>query len=486
MNSEPAIESVTESVSEVVPEPVSEPVSEPSAEPAVESSPEPAKKVKKVALLNIPPARVRKCIDKRVINRDIDQEIAKYKVHVTRYLAVSKQLETGETEVIRLEERVSEQPTDGAVKKKQLKPRKIKEKRPLTDEEVAALKQELAELEREHDLRQEYVAALTHERVRFSADAAVYLSIVCDVIAMQVVQCGMKNTLANKRKIMQLCHLTGELRSLPIWPLVRNLGCVVEHLATMDKHLVDARVEREIKSALIVAKREWKKKYGVKDTKKPADGKTVDKPADGKPVETTKPVDKPVEVVDPVDRQPDHENSPFAYYIQNVCRNLIATPEFTTLRISSEIKQFVSELLVQFINRFSGQVLLVSHSMNNKTINLVACDRVLESILSDGCPLKQNVELALRDVVDPKAARKIDGVSVPREQLPLVSRWQADTTHEFVGSYFGPLKTLLMQKYEQYKAAKAAAIAAGKKVEDEEEESADETVGADAQPITSE
>ncbi len=182
--------------------------------PVVEQKSEPLRVQKtriqtnKAIGVSISAARARRHLDKLNLNAMLDSKIAELKALLATYKQAKNQLDTGKISYH------VEREVDG-------KKTTVEEVRDLTEPERAAAQKLVGELSGStHELELK-IAALSRERTRFSNEASIVLSIVCDELIQQLVSHTMDRVLLAKKKIIQVSHLHEQgIESLPLYPLV--------------------------------------------------------------------------------------------------------------------------------------------------------------------------------------------------------------------------------------------------------------------------
>jgi histone H3/H4 len=115
----------------------------------------------------------------------------------------------------------------------------------------------------------------------------------------------------------------------------------------------------------------------------------------------TAPAEEEEETEDDVDDSSDSKTS-FRFYVGQVCKETVKRdPRYKAVRVSTAIRGYLSNLLVEFIQRLSSLVHLTATNMKNKTINDVAILRTVEALLIDGHATHEVIEYKDAMVLDP-------------------------------------------------------------------------------------
>ncbi len=407
-----------------VPEPV---VPLPSTEVPAATSPGKGEKQKgtrtqtnKAIGVNISAARVRRHIDALGLNAKIDAMIAEPRAILSEYKAAEEQLK----------ERKIKKTTVNIVGDKEVVTSVIAD---MTADDIAkanAILNKYTQQQREaFDLK---VKALSCERVRFSDGAAMILAIVCDELVIQLVDLAMKQVLLDDKKIVQIYHLHKHgkskddpapgTESLTLYPLIGPLPLFIK---TAEKYRLEEdaiATAKEHKQLLTQAEKNFRKKYGVKLHKKKAAPSNPPQDPTQPPAteQPTAPADNAADelvnsvineaagelpVVPPAAEQPTAAESSqpeeeeydtktsFKYYIYQTCKDLInSNPRYSEVRTSPLFREYISDLLIEFIQRICPLIALTAKSMGNKTINDSAICRTIKSIMIDGNQSIETIE----------------------------------------------------------------------------------------------
>ncbi|SIP86090.1 Hypothetical protein PACV_377 [Pacmanvirus A23] len=348
--------------------------------------------------VSISSARVRRWIDRLCLNSGIDTKIGALKEQLSPYKVAKDHLESGMISFS------VEQEVDG---KKQF----VQQSRPLSDDERTAFQATVESLSAKVPELEMKIAALSRERTRFSNEAAVALSIVCDELIQQLTDHAMKRVLLAKKKIIHVSHLhEAGVEQLSLYPLFKSLPSFLATATKLQKEKTDLTYEQTMSAVLTQAEREFKKKYAVHTPKKKktaeAVAEVVAQPEPVTPAEPAVEAEAEVEAVE--DDESSESKTSFRFYVGQVCKEMIKRdPNFKSVRISTEIRAYLSDLLVEFIQRLSSLVHLTATCMKNKTVNDVAIMRTVESLLIDGHQPHEVVEFK-DDLVDDPVAYKAE------------------------------------------------------------------------------
>ncbi len=421
VKAEPIVEQPVAVVAEVKTEPVVE-------LPIVPKEPK-AKKL--VVAAGNSSARTRRHIDRLGINLAIETEIAKHKSQLdalkqAEALLVSKKV----TEAVTVE-------VEGKNKTEQ-------RTRDATAEELAAATESVRVLSLAKADHEMHTTALSRERTRFSNESAAALSFVCEEIVDSLVEHTMDAAIVDGKVTIQVAHLhSAGVEALPLFPLFSTLPKYAATAAKLGKIAEDAAKAALIESAASAMEKKLREQYA---SFLPKEGKV----AKAKPV-------KPIEAGDAAEDAADNKVS-FKFYVVHACDRLKASEKYTgkNIKISNDIKTYLSDLVIEFIGRIANLVVLTVKSMKNTTVTDVAIMRTIEALLIDGHKAVDTVTFKEEQIKDPafiKAEaekRKLDPAYKVAE-IPLITGLVATKTTVYPTSYYDTLAAIVAEKLVEYK-----------------------------------
>jgi hypothetical protein len=413
----------TTEVSEVVAE-STEPVAEPVAETA--DAQHKQSKSEKAAVF-ISAARVRRHIDKLNLNSALDIMTHELKVSINSYKAAAADVEAGK----------------------------------LTGDALTAAKDLMAATD--IDTLERKMVALSRERIRFSNEAAVVLAIICDEMVQQLAGAAMNHILATKKKIIYVQHLhEAGVEKLSLYPLFKTLPSFSAQAVAIAKATADDQRATALKEALTQGEKDFKKKYNVRVARKKVDPDAAKSEVKPEAVaEVAAEAEKPEAKEEDEDSDSDSKTS-FKFYVDKVCKELVRRePKYSAIRVSTKIKVYLSDLVVEFIQRISPLVHLTAHLMKNKTINDIAILKTVEALLLDGHTGVETIELKECEVVDAEklkaeqtkqAEEKKEGreYKFNVDDLPKVSGFTAVRTLTYPTAKFNDLNAVVQQKLKLF------------------------------------
>lgn len=395
----PAAKKPAEEVAPVAPVPA--PVETPApAEPAAETLAEVETQKSRVHVdigVSLAPARVRRHLDKLTLNAALGELTAPLKKKHAEYKQAKALLEPNSTAT-------DEQKTAAAAT-------------------VAALEPGLEDLVARID-------ALSSEKVRFSSHASVVLTIICDEFSKQVLKHAIDSALASDVKTAKVQHLhAAGVEKLSLYPLVSSLPSFKETASQLAVENNRKQNEQILTRALLQAERAFKKKYEVKGGRKEAETPASPAPAPQEPAAAPEP------------EAQDDDKKPFKHYIKSTRVFLKSQNEaYSNIKISDELKSYLSDLIVEFIKRIAPLVMLTTKSIKNKTVSEHSILKTVESLLIDGHEPVETLELQ---------SAVVEGKTV----------YTAVRTVSYPNSGFTELNKTVDEKLALLKAAEAAAKA---------------------------
>jgi len=400
--------------------------------------------------LKISPARVRRFLDSGNLNAAIGAMQAIYKKDVDAYKSAEKLLESGK----------KSEKYEGKVKKDDGAEETLHKVREvdLTEAEKQALKDEMSKIQPHLKEYEDKLAALSRERVRVSNDAPMALAIVCEAFTHHLDLHAMESTLKAKKKIVQIDHVhSAGVELLGLFSLVKCLPSFVANAARVAADAKQAELDAAIADAKEKALKEFKKLYNVTKTKK-----------------AEKPAAQPAPAEEHVAEEPEPlVNTKFQHYVHQVCKCICSSKkEYEKIRFSKEFKRYLSDLIVELINRLSALVHLTTESMKIKTVNKSSIMKTIEFIMIDGHAADEQLALGAAKVADPAAlkaeqqkkedAKKAGQTYVVAKNLPEVDGFVASRTVKFPTCTYDALSAEVDEKLAIFEKS-------GEKVEEEPE-----------------
>ena len=397
--------------------PAAAPVQDVAVAAAPAKEPKEKKQPTRVAGLFISPARVRRHADKLGLNHLIEEMVTKLQADISIYETSSKALATGGR--TQPQEYTEETQVDG-------KTEQVKKTRevvvPLTEEDKKQLVATVAALQPKMGEFNSRVAALSRERTRFASDSAVVLATICECVVRQLFSHAVARVLLANKKIVHTEHLFEDgVEALPLYALVRTLPS----FASMQKKLVDeartAAQTKQLNDAVENALKDFKKLHADVLPKKKRHEAAA--PVEAAPVEAA-PVPAPAPAVDAENDDEDASESKtsFKFYVTQTSKAVKSSkPEYAAVRISTEIRDFVSDLLAELIRRLTNLVYLEIDSMKVKTVNDVAILQCVKKLLVDGHAAVESIAETIEMLPDPEvvsALHKERAVAVAAHQPP--------------------------------------------------------------------
>jgi histone H3/H4 len=362
-------------------------------------------------------ARVRLYMDKKIMNRAINEEQKRMKSALTQLEAARKALESGHVSVTSTKETPSETPDAPPVTEE------VVTLVPITPEQRAefqATVNTITPVEMEYILK---IEALRHERIRFSSESSGVLGTVCDQIVGDLVNHAIRAAKKANKKIIKIQHIHEPgVESLPLYALISQLPSFQANAAMFSNMQKEEELESLRKRIRLEVWKEFRTRYNqaVSRKKKVAPMvlpiKTPDEHTttaastirDGggsgsaeKNGTSAGGADEPTPS-EAVDTDSENGKTNFVFYVMQECKSIIASnPAYAGVRFSTDAKHYLSDLIIEFIKRVSKQIGF--SATNRKTINGVAILNAVEKLLVDGRQPVETISYKPALVVDPVA-----------------------------------------------------------------------------------
>jgi len=221
----------------------------------------------------------------------------------------------------------------------------------------------------EHQL---VIDMIKRTRIHFTKGTALYTTSVVDAMMQELLKAGMSKTIQDDKKIMKVSHL--------LYPGFESLkyACLYQNLDI---------IRHTVKSEALKQQAELKKIEDKKQFIKELKAQAKDDGVDYKTLLPEKKRGKKQPVAEDDHDEHDEDSKDFRHYVKQMCSNIInheveasrKTP-FVDIKVSKEVRVFVSNLIVEFLKRLSvflqGQIT----TMRVKTISDKIVKHVVESI----------------------------------------------------------------------------------------------------------
>jgi hypothetical protein len=184
-------------------------------------------------------------------------------------------------------------------------------------------------------------------RCRFSQESAAVLASALDYVIQQLMRAAMINARANGKAIIKVAHAVqdtpdNKFSGVEMSALVYNLDVVQEAIKAQNKENKDAK-----------------------------DGDDTEDPKDEEDEDTD-----------------DTKKSSFRFYVNQICKSIKdelteKDDNYKPIRISQEIRNFGSDVVIQMIQRVAPQIKLYTETADIKTVNDRVVKHVFNSFLID-------------------------------------------------------------------------------------------------------
>lgn len=331
------VEATTELVASTVSVVASPSESTPQAQNETTDESVKKQKVSDILKTYISPARVRRDVDSKNLNRVNEEKTDELKAIVAEYHNFEK---------------VAAETTS-------------------SPDDVAKATEFLTANKDKASVAEQQLKALSKDKVRFSHAASLMMSVLCDELVRELATFAMSKTIESGKKNVYVSHVHSEgVEKLSLYALVKDLPSFVSTSQKIRAELMEEAKATEVKKLLVQAEKDFKKKYQLtkEQREKEKAAKAAEKAAE-------KPADKPAEPED----DEHEEDASYKYYIKKLFDG--NKPNEVSLRISKEIKAYLSKLVDEFLSNLADQLRLTIINMKNKTINEVAILHTVKSML---------------------------------------------------------------------------------------------------------
>jgi len=198
------------------------------------------------------------------------------------------------------------------------------------------------------------IAILTKNYVRISSETPIALATVCDGFVKEFIRHGMQQAIAVDRKSVDVKHLlSGDVKGLVYYPMFKNLPTFINYV-----------VEEK------------------KEEKKEEVAPVADSGAESESEESS-------------------AQTSFVTYVENAIKSLKKEEAFSTLRINTRVREYVSDLVTDLIHRISVlSKVIVQRVINVKTMTADHIKSVVLLILVDSLCSEEVINGVLSNMND--------------------------------------------------------------------------------------
>jgi hypothetical protein len=401
---------------------------------------------------------------KDIINNKVDELRKPHEEIVSQYNAVLHQLASGKTHYT---EKVA------ATKQWVSGERDMNANERAAAEKVAA---ELAPKVKEATLKK---AAFSQVRIRVSAQAGVYLSIVADKLATDLLLHGMQSAVKEECTMVRLCHIHQDgLETLLVYPLCSGIDIFKK---TATAVLCERQAEKaaeelkaykkvaaeELRAAKKAIRKEFNDKFILhrrkdegKEETTPAAAAAAAAPADAAPATPAEPA--PAAESSSVS-DATAASHPFFHYVGKIRKTLSKQhPELNVknkpVKASKEALLYISDIVYEFVTRVGRfSALLILDLLDNKTVTVEVLKTVIKSMMVDSHTPSdvitlENVMVPAPDLLKAAEAKSAEEKKAGRdgkfdiESIPKVPGFKATRVISYPTSQFDTLAAEVARK----------------------------------------
>ena len=241
---------------------------------------------------------------------------------------------------------------------------------------------------------------ISRTRIRFNDPSAVALATVMELGIEELLEHGMDQTLLSQKKTIQPDHCVSPGLENCVWYVLfkdlPHLKAIVDRQKRKIEYNNDK--EKDKQKAILKAKSKAKKdkkpyvrpkstylNFQETEVNKKFALKTDIVTIDSAGVSVSKPNYQWYGI--DLDDTTDNETANFYFYVHQVCKKIInrrsdsGNTEFMEIKISTNIRKFFSDLIIDFIARISPQIRILIDAMDVKTIDHQVVKTVLKMLL---------------------------------------------------------------------------------------------------------
>lgn len=349
------------------------------------------------------PARVRQVFDPKGLNEAINEALRPHKEIVTRYNACKQALEK-RIAIVKITHGA-----DGSLLEKPIVEEKI-----LTPEQVLEREKELNELiakpnpttASKYEAASAMVNLLSREKIRFANAAAPALAVVCEEIVKELLTGAVSVVCASSMKIVYPKHIFQSNAATKFHKLYNILEVYSSRKNTFDAEQQAKRAQKEFEASLALAKKEWSKEKNLPVEKKREVAQKNPKVKQEKA--------NTAEIITPATGVVS-----FKVYVGHVINAFKQDEAHKTVRFSDDIRNFLSEIILEFVLRISTKVNIDIISRKNKTVTPAVVMRAVECLLVEGFTAR--TEICVVDEMKPDPTLVKPGMTdEQRDALPKV------------------------------------------------------------------
>ncbi|MFA6166950.1 MAG: hypothetical protein WC700_10055 [Gemmatimonadaceae bacterium] len=232
-------------------------------------------------------------------------------------------------------------------------------------EEIAKLRHDLkgAKDQKQAEALKAKIAELSKKNVRISSSTPIAAAVVMDGLITELVRYAMDQAIASDRKIVEVAHVhEGNPSSLVYYPIFNKLPAYVNYSPENEDelHKKQAAANKAVKEA-----REAKKNAAAPPAQKKANG--ADEHA-----------------VSEEDDEDEHTKTSFITYVDNALQSVKKDEAYATMRISSRMREYLSDLIVEGLKRMAMLCrILVQEVMDVRTMNAEHIKAVIRLLMAD-------------------------------------------------------------------------------------------------------
>jgi hypothetical protein len=369
----------------------------------------------------IPGIRIKRLLDKNVVNREVSAKIGALKRELSPHLCNISKLEKGEPKL----------DTDG---KKELDQNKKPIFIELDPERKAKVASEIKAFEPRANQIHEEIKALSNIKIRFNSDVHALLGFYYDEIVRELLIHGLESAKKTDKKMVYISNIRSEgVELLPCYPLISSLPSWIHP----PKEALKPEGERKSLSFFV----EQLCKLYTRPIKLGQDGKPL------------------TEVVTKTRKDGTQ-------YTQ-VAKVKDKDGQYANIKTRDDLRAYISQLLVELTGRLGSfiQIYLAKKDIGKmRTVPESLVDKIFELLLNDGQSFTEELVYARKDIPDPDVVAtekkkaieaKNNGQVYKSPELPTINVLTITKTVKFNDDKFKKFQSGLTTRLDAWRQSKA-------------------------------
>jgi hypothetical protein len=213
--------------------------------------------------------------------------------------------------------------------------------------------------------------ALIHKIIRISSETYISVAVICNNFVEDLIKKGIDNAISNNKKVVEISSImTADYKQCPYYSIYSKLPLFVNY---------DSKNYDDVK------------KETSKRTKKVKEEEPTEVQSDNQTEAQT-------------DNQSDVQNKfTFNNYVDAIFKSLKKTAKYedVKIRISSDVRDFLSNVVIECIKRFVVLSKIISHNLVNiRTMNANYIKTIIIISMTDGGNSQEQIDSVINSITD--------------------------------------------------------------------------------------